>query len=168
MCFVSFSQKNLAVLPKISQIMKVLLAAGFLVAIALILFSCKTKKEATDPSKAPSITWGSGGGFTGKEVSFALTENGQIFKHEGLNAGQSLEMKAVKAKVAKAMFSSAKELNLSEIALNKPGNMYYFIEFPGAEKPIRITWGDGETEVPQKLKDFHRVLNQLVLKGTEK
>jgi hypothetical protein len=146
--------------------MKILIASVVAIIVLGVLVSCKSKKAVLDPASAPAIVWGNGGGFTGKEVSFKLLENGQIFKSEGAQSGISLEMKPIKAKVAKAMFSAAKELDLATVALNSPGNMYYFVEFQVDGKPNRITWGDKQAELPQKLKDFYVLLNQLALKGT--
>lgn len=146
-----------------------ILFASLLVALVLgiVLSACKSKKTVIDPMTAPSIVWGNGGGFTGKEVSFRLLQNGKIYKTEGLNSGMQLELKPIKAKVAKAMFSAATELNLNEVALNAPGNMYHFVELQRDGKPYRITWGDKEAELPQKVKDFYVLLNQLVTKGTD-
>jgi hypothetical protein len=143
--------------------MKIFVALAFVILALIVASACRSKKSITDTNTGSQIVWGSGGGITGKEVSFSITENGQIFKKQDMNSG-FLEYASVKSKVAKAMFDAAKELNLNEISLNMPGNMYYFLEVPGADKPIRITWGDAQTEVPQKIKDFHVVLNQLLSK----
>jgi hypothetical protein len=145
---------------------KVIICVITLIGVAAFLLACKSKKVAVDTATAPALVWGSGGGFTGKEVSYRMLESGAIYQMNGVGAGQ-LPMKSIKAKVAKAMFSAAKDLNLAEISLNKPGNMYFFVELQVEGKPYRITWGDGETETPKKIKDFHLVLNQLVLKGTK-
>ncbi len=148
--------------------MKFLFATVFIaLVLGIVLLACKSKKAMLDPMSAPAIVWGNGGGFTGKEISFRLLQDGRIFKTEGLNSGINLELKPIKGKVAKAMFSAASELNLGDVALNAPGNMYHFIELQHDGKPYRITWGDKEAELPQKVKDFYVLLNQLVAKGTQ-
>jgi hypothetical protein len=147
--------------------MKLLILGFSALALLVFLWSCKSKKVATDPVTQIGLVWGSGGGFTGKSTTFKLLESGEIYKTEGTQGATMLPMKPIKAKVAKAMFSAARELNLAEVSQNTPGNMYNYLELTVDGKPHRITWGDAENVVPQKVKDFYTLLNQLVLKGTE-
>jgi hypothetical protein len=147
--------------------MKFLILGLTAASLLVFLWSCKSKKVAVDPLTQVGVIWGSGGGFTGKTTTFKLLETGEIYKTEGTQGATLMPMKPIKAKVAKAMFSAVRELNLAEVSQNTPGNMYNFVELNIDGKPHRITWGDAENAIPQKVKDFYTLLNQLVLKGTD-
>jgi hypothetical protein len=139
---------------------------SFLAVLSTVSFGCKSKKAAVAAADQVGLVWGSGGGITGKVTSYKLLESGNITRSMGVD-GSTTDIKPIKAKVAKAMFSAAKDLSLAEVAQNTPGNMYYFLELVVDGKTNRITWGEAGTEVPSKVKDFYQLLNQLVLKGTK-
>jgi hypothetical protein len=140
--------------------MKLILLSIALLASSMLFWFCKSTKHTLDNLPEQQLRWGSGGGFTGKETSFSLLENGQIFKFVGVS-GEKMELKAIKAKTAKAMFDAVTSLELNNIELNDPGNMYYFVEMKSKESTHKITWGDDKNAADQKVKDFYRVLQQL-------
>jgi hypothetical protein len=140
--------------------MKLILVTISLLATSLLFWYCKSPKHTLDALPEQQLRWGSGGGFTGKETSFTMLENGQIFQFVGVS-GEKTEIKATKAKTAKGLFGAVISLELDKIDFDKPGNMYYFIETKGKETAHKITWGDDNTPVDQKVKDFYKVLQQL-------
>ena len=145
--------------------MKFILIITGLLSIALLAINCKSNKPkyTTETLPEKQIRWGSGGGFTGKVTTFTLLENGQLFEHSSLTQ-TTAELPATKAKTAKGMFSAATNLDLANIKIDSPGNMYYFVETKDGEATNRIVWGDDKMPVEQKVKDFYTVLQQLVTK----
>lgn len=139
--------------------MRITLFALALLAAAQF-FACKSAKHTADKLPAEQIRWGSGGGFTGKETSFALLENGQVFQFKTLD-GSTTERASIKAKTARGLFSTAKDLALRDVRHEHPGNMYFFLELRDGAGTHRITWSDA-MPVEQKAKDFYMVLQQLL------
>jgi hypothetical protein len=127
--------------------MKITLIIITLLSIALLLAFCKSNQAKYNATTLPTaqVRWGSGGGITGKETAKTTTE-----------------LPMTKAKTAHALFETAKNLGLADIAFDQPGNMYYFLEIKDGETAKRITWGDNANPVEQKVKDFYTVLNQLL------
>ena len=141
--------------------MRILLVFSLLLAAAAQFLACKSAQHTADKLPAEQIRWGSGGGFTGKETSFALLENGQIFQFKTLD-GSTTELAGTKAKAARNLFSKAKALALRDVKHDHPGNMYYFLELRDAAAGThRITWGN-EMPVEPKAKDFYMMLQQLL------
>ncbi len=133
-----------------------------LTALTAQFTACKSTKYTAAKLPAKQLRWGSGGGFTGKETSYALLENGQIFRFRTLD-NSTAEEAATKAKTAAGLFSTAETIGLADVALDKPGNMYYFLELrrEGTDAH-RVTWGDASPP-NQEVQDFYRVLQQLIL-----
>jgi hypothetical protein len=46
--------------------------------------------------------------------------------------------------------------NLPDTSFHHPGNVYYFIQFPGDTSDIRYTWGDPAFRVPDALNELYR------------
>jgi hypothetical protein len=141
--------------------MKLILITISLLASSLLFWYCKPTKHTLDSLPDHQLRWGAGGGFTGKETSFTMLENGQIFKFVGVS-GEKMELKAIKSKTSKALFDAVTSLELEKVELDKPGNMYYFLEMKEKDTTHKITWGDDKNAVDQKVKDFYKVLQQMV------
>lgn len=141
--------------------MKILLLSISLLACSTLFSFCKHTKYTPTTLPAKQLRWGNGGGFTGKETTYTLLENGQIFKREGAGA-LLVELEAAKKKNAKTLFETAETLGLSKLDFMHPGNIYSFIEVPEGEGSKRITWGDTRTPVDPKVQEFYGQLVQLV------
>ncbi len=140
--------------------MKILLIPLLFLAVATLIWQCKSTKFSAEKLPETQIRWGHSGGFTGKAVTFILLENGQIFKNQSLDSSTT-ELPAVKSKIAAGMFSSAKTLELAKIQFDHPGNMSHFLEIWDATGKTRIVWGSSEHQPEQKVLDFYTVLQQL-------
>ena len=141
--------------------MKIFLFSFSLMAFASLFSFCKHTKYTPTSLPDKQLQWGNGGGFTGKETTYTLLENGQIFKRDGAGA-LLVELEGTKKKNAKTLFSTAETLGLNKLDFMHPGNTYSFIEAPGAENGRRITWGDTRMPPDAKVQDFYGQLQALV------
>lgn len=136
----------------------------FLVVLALVAldFSCTPAAHfAANQLPAKQIRWGSGGGFTGKETSFVLLENGQIFRFKTLD-GSAAELASANARAARGFFKKAESLGLRDMKHDRPGNMYFFIELRDAgTAPHRIAWSE-QSLADSKALNFYAALQELV------
>jgi len=141
--------------------------------IALILtlpfLSCKTQKKIYTPETYDReiITFGSGGGFTGKIKKYSILRNGQVFRNsDSPNGGDaSGEMSSLDEAVVDQLFLNFTNLKLVEIQLDDPGNMTNFINYQENGNTHRIRWGGKNEEVPKSVKTYYKILNQLVSKN---
>ena len=135
----------------------------------LAFLSCKTQEKIYTPETytREMITFGSGGGFTGKVKRYTILRNGQMFKiNDTPNSNESSgEMVSLEEKVVDQLFLNFINLKLAEIELDDPGNMYQFINYYENGNTHRIRWGGKNEEVPRKVKDFYKILNQLASKN---
>lgn len=133
--------------------------------LCLSAISCKTQQSFTPSTFDDAIiSFGSGGGFTGKVKSYQLLSNGQFFKSAGTDSNPD-EIVSVKERVCAQMFDNFMSLGLMDIQLDDPGNLYKFIRYKKGDENHHIQWGGKNEPVPQKLKDFFRNLNQLANKN---
>jgi hypothetical protein len=108
------------------------------------------------------LVFGHGGGFTGAINSCFLMDNGQLFYHKSLDDSWE-EMNKHKKKEAQKMFDRYTELGLTDMELNVPGNLYYFIEMRhGNSSPHRITWGDEDYKLSPSLLEYYQQLEKLL------
>ncbi len=130
---------------------------------ALFLFflsGCKMTKYTSDKFPDHQLIFGKGGGFAGVETSFILLENGQIFRQVGTE-GSYEELKPIRKKEAKAFFSKLSSLQLYKLDIEKPGNLYYFLQEITSSLDSRVTWGSGDYLPPQALMSLYKELHTL-------
>lgn len=142
--------------------MKIILIFISLSAAAFLWLACKQTKYTPGNFPDRQLRWGSGGGFTGKETTHTLLENGQIFTHAG--EGALTESGKVKAKRAKMLYEMIGTLGLDGVHFQHPGNTYDFIEVLSGDSVNRISWGDRSHPVDPKIKDLFDQLNALLKK----
>jgi len=142
--------------------MKLILQTLALLTAASLLLFCKHQPTFTADNLPPQqLQWGSGGGFTGKETSYVLLKNGQIFKRE--MAGTPMESPKTKSKTAAAIFKAAEALDFSKLESNHPGNIYSFVAWKDGDIARRIGWADAAYPAhPQGKTLFEKVLVVLV------
>lgn len=138
---------------------KTLLFLTFL-ATAFFFVTCKQPKYTADNLPTKQLRWGNGGGFVGKEKTYILLENGQVFNRDMAN--NASELPKTKARKAKALFKSAESLGLAKLDFNHPGNVYYFIEFQEGDVVNRIAWGDPSIPVDKSIAAFYAELETLL------
>lgn len=131
-------------------------------AFSLFFFpSCKVTKYTPDKLPSRQLIFGNGGGFAGIETSFTLLENGQIFRQTGLE-GAYEELKSIKPKEAKTLFSKLSSLQLYKLDIEQPGNLYYFMREVNEQMDSKVTWGSGDFLPPQALVSLYKDLHAVV------
>lgn len=122
--------------------------------------ACKHTRYSTADLPENRLEWGSGGGFAGKETTYTLLENGQIFKHEPIRSDSVVEISSTKRRLAKSMFKAAEAAGLSALDFKHPANTYMFVGMPGK----RVVWGDKNHPVGAPVEKLYHQLNDLVKK----
>jgi len=135
----------------------------FLPYLILILFFSAQPELSAQPEY---LVFGKGGGLAGGVTQYRLLSSGKVYKGSGMVD----VLYAQKGKIGK---SDAKKIledlkNLPDTTFNHPGNVYYFIQFPGDTADIRYTWGDPDYQVPDALNELYRISTDQVARLTYK
>ncbi|MFL5729016.1 MAG: hypothetical protein ACJ75J_05955 [Cytophagaceae bacterium] len=122
------------------------LIAAFL-SMLFMGFTCYTDKDA--------IVIGSGGGFTGKVITYTINEKGNTFKDDGSgfkNFGKlsGNELHKIRKEIKKSGFY--------ESTLRDPGNLYYFLETVHKGKNHKVTWGNQQSDESKKLQVLYNLI----------
>ncbi|MBL7825711.1 MAG: hypothetical protein JNJ57_03710 [Saprospiraceae bacterium] len=142
--------------------MKLILIALALFATGLLFQLCKHQpKFSPDNLPVKQLRWGNGGGFTGRENTNVLLENGQLFSNKLSGEFKEAEEKA-KSKTSAALFKSVQALNLGKMEFVHPGNLYQFIEFHDGDAVQRVVWGDASFPVDPAIQSLFDQLNGLL------
>lgn len=126
-----------------------------------VLFNCKSQQHTFANLPEAQLIFGRGGGITGEVTSYTLLENGQLFYTNTLTKEQK-QIKSVPKKEAAAYFLKMKELQLSEMEFNHPGNLYYFIEEVQGDEKHRVTWGSANHQISDDCIDFYEELRTAI------
>ncbi len=133
-----------------------------LVGVSALFLYCRPAKYTAQNMPQQQLRFGSGGGYVGKEKMFALLENGQLFKMEGVS-NDTAAIKGAKRKLAAGLFKTVAEMGLENMKFQHPGNTYQFIEIADSTgKSNRIAWGDNAHPVDEKVKTLFGQLMGLV------
>ena len=113
---------------------------SLLIFLAAITMSCSTSKSEFIPEKIKkdTISFGSGGGFTGQVTKYYMTKDGKIYVQ---NADHIVKAGTISTSVSAQLFANYTNLNLDKLSLNEPGNKYYFIEMSSKNGKNVIKWG---------------------------
>jgi hypothetical protein len=135
-----------------------------LVFFSLFFFSqCKVVKYTPDKLPTQQIIFGEGGGFSGVETAYTLLENGQIFKQVGEERAYQ-ELRPIKAKTAKSIFEKVNSLQLYKMDIERPGNLYYFLQEVNEAIDSRVVWGSGSYVPPPSVIVVYKELLEVVNK----
>jgi hypothetical protein len=107
------------------------------------------------------LVFGNGGGFTGRESTYVLLDNGYLFsidtdKHSGKE--NYTPLKKLPGKITQQLFSKADALQLEQVRFSHPGNVYYFVGLKKKQDIHRITWGDPGHEAPADAENLYHQL----------
>ena len=130
-------------------------------AVVCLFFCCKHTKYTAANLPADQLRWGNGGGFVGKETTYILLENGQLFKRDGIK-NDPVELAPIKGRQANALVESAEKLGLLKMEFVHPSNTYQFIEFEDDGKKSRVSWGDPKFPVDAKVQELNKKLSDLI------
>jgi hypothetical protein len=128
--------------------------------IVALLTSCSSSGKVADDTKSEKLIFGSGGGFTGMYISFEIRKDGHIFNI--LHDNSKNEVKKLRKKQTREIFTQAGKLRLNQPAFNHPGNMTWFIKYKFAGDSTEFKWGDTNFSAPSEIKDFYTQLNSIV------
>lgn len=114
---------------------------AFLLSVFTCLFfcQCKTKDYPLDALPAERITFGEGGGFTGKYITWMLLDSGQILEQKGI-AGELVQIKKIKRKAVRDFYKKAAALDPSLMQKKPPGNYNYSLTVQRDTTEMRVTW----------------------------
>lgn len=131
------------------------------------LTQCKTADYATPYNyEGRSISFGNGGGFTGRVLDFTLMDNGQIFK--GANKEGNVTMvRKIPREQADQIFSNYDVLGFGDQTVSSPGNMYYYVEMWDNDHSHKLVWGNHDAGESKELRVYHANLMSLVTKMTK-
>jgi len=140
------------------------------VGVICLLFACKSKEKyatlAESTATENSISFGNYGGFSGAKTSYTILRNGQFF-YQAPRASSTREIKEVKGKTVKQLFSNISALGIDKMELSDPGNMTNFLSYNVDGVNKKLEWGGMNEEVPQNLKLLYSNLMQIA-KNTDK
>ena len=132
--------------------------------LTLLFFAqCKVVKYTPDKLPTKQVTFGEGGGFAGVETVYTLLENGQIFKQIGAESTYE-ELKSIKPKAAKSIFEKVHSLQLYKMDIERPGNLYYFLQEVNEAIDSRVVWGSGDYIPPASVISVFKELKEVVAK----
>jgi len=135
----------------------------FLLAVlVLALFSCKSQKPIVlGEYDGPKLSFGSGGGFSGKYVSHSILPSGEVFVSK--DGSKSFNpTRGIDKNVALQMIQNFESLGFTEMKHDDPGNMTYFVKYENKGKSYHLKWGGEQIPAPKKLKSYYRTLSMLV------
>ncbi len=124
---------------------------------AVTLSACKTTF---------TISFGSGGGFTGATSIYSFDNTGKLYKQEKLGSGltaQPKELAKLKTKDVKAVKKLIAAVNFPTVHIDKPGNMSKFVNLTEGGHDYKTTWSEsssGNTSLDQ----LYEKLNSLIPK----
>ncbi len=141
--------------------MKIILISLTLLAVSALLLFCKHQpKFSADNLPPQQLRWGNGGGYAGRETTYTLLSNGQVFKQE--HQDTLTETVKTKRKTAAAIYKTAAALDLAKLEFEHPGNIYSFLEWQDGDAVQRVTWGDPAFPVNADVKALYGRLNALL------
>jgi len=114
--------------------------------------------------KKPILIFGHGGGFTGAVTTFALLDNGRLFKKNSLAQPDFIYIGKLNKSDTRQLFNNYTFLGLPSMQSGEPGNIYHFVEYVLKNTSHRLTWG-GPTPVPENLALFYSLLNHFIPKS---
>jgi len=130
--------------------------------ISTLFIQCKTKDYMTPYEyEGRTISFGSGGGFTGKVLGYTLMDNGQIFQGTNLEGNVTALKKISKEKVTQC-FNNYDRLGLAKLKIDSPGNMYQYVTMKDGDTTNKLTWGSMDANESKELRVFHANLMSLV------
>lgn len=100
------------------------------------------------------LVFGKGGGLTGDVTQYRVATNGKVYKGTGMTDILYAQKGKISKSDAKKIYAELK--NIPDTSFHHPGNIYYFIQFPGDTSDVRVTWGDPEFPVSETLSELYR------------
>lgn len=133
----------------------------FLFGIVVCMLSSCAKHTNPLTYTKKQLIFGSGGGFANQVNEYRLLENKHLFFRKNDDTTFK-DLGKQKAKTVKKLFEASEMLFQGKSGFNEPGNMYYFVRLQKDNQTQSVVWGRPNTEAPEKAKELHKQLMNLV------
>ena len=121
----------------------------FIPCLILILFA-----HAELTAQPEYLVVGRGGGISGEVTQYRIQSNGKVYKGTGMADILYTQKGKIGKSDAKKIYADF--MTFPDTSFHHPGNVYYFVQFPGDSTDVRCTWGDPDYEVPELLGELYR------------
>lgn len=111
--------------------------------VTLFFISCHDYRRDFE-----SISFGKGGGFTGKYDEYRIDNTGNIYKIDA-KASKDIFVKLLPAKKCKEIFKMVSSSGIAKLKINSPYNMSSYISLVTKTDTVRLVWGDPKKNPPQ-------------------
>lgn len=130
----------------------------FIIYVFVILFAgCMSQYNARSPLPEKQILFGQGGGFAGKTTTYRINDQGQVFQSSPYTSSQE-QVNTISRKRCKKLFLEAEKAYWDTLNIDRPGNIYYFIEIRNRQDTHRIVWGATNYKVSPQVQLFYEQL----------
>lgn len=131
----------------------------FIWSLTVCLFGCKSgEQHPRDESDTEAVlTFGQGGGITGREIVYTLEEDGRLSK---LSQTDTTTIKTISNTRANGFINEFQELTQEIPPFDKRGNIYYFISQNTNSSEVSYRWAPGKA--PSQLQALYDSLQQLL------
>lgn len=120
--------------------------------LSMAIVSCVTNR-LVGKNRVEQIVFGSGGGVTGKIVSYTLKSDGSLYRsNEFLRKISKKEVKPIFKKLSKVI----------DYKYSNPANMYQFIELTTDDSSNRIVWGFGDKNIDNQILESYKELKKFI------
>lgn len=128
------------------------------------LLTCKPSQVALDDYEGRQLILANGGGFTGQIIEYILLENGAVFRKNSMD--NSIErITTLERADTKQIFHNYELMQLAEMRLDEPGNMYFYIKRIEEGKVNQVKWNAESTGASiDQVKLFYQTVLQKIKK----
>jgi hypothetical protein len=139
-------------------------APVMILSLFILLLSCKSIPTSIADYEGEKIILGNGGGFTGQVIEYILLENNEVYRTNSLDKSVVL-IKKLEKDLTKQIFNNYQVLNLEELQLKQPGNMYFYIQKGAGQQIHEIKWNaESNGEEIEQVKLFYITTLNLIKK----
>ncbi len=127
----------------------------------LFFWSCKPKDYVMDNLPNRQITFGEGGGFTGKYTTWMLLDSGQVFQKSGIGAKYA-EIGKLKYSQAKKFYKRADAISVDVMKQNKAGNYNYELILQRDSVDYKAGWAN-EADIDTSILNLYKELRTIAI-----
>jgi hypothetical protein len=127
--------------------------------LSTLIFIFLNASNCSSDKSFKELKFGSGGGFTGAVSEFRVKENGDVFQYNSVEKEEKL-IKSITSEELKTIKEKIAQLPSDALKINRPYNMYYFIQLD----TTKAVWGDPSFNASKELLDLYNYLNTLAIK----
>lgn len=119
-------------------------------------------QDKLDAYPDPIIYFGRGGGFTGMVTTYALLQNGDLYKKNSIGDQDFEHILKIDSTETKSIFTNYSFLGIDTMQLSEPGNTYSFISMKHKNSDLmKLVWSKS-ISLPGNLKTFYDQLMKLI------